>query len=89
MAGSTLEHLRIVSESAACLGVRPQSEAARWRRDESIRWAACHHSVGEVAEAAGIATEEIWKILEPEGATPLQKSSGWRRGARHFLPAFR
>ena len=49
MPSSSLEHLRIVAESAAYLREEPGNVEARRRRDESVRRAARSHALSEVA----------------------------------------
>jgi hypothetical protein len=58
-----LEHLRIVREAAACQRGRPDSPSAVRRRDDAILFAARHHSLEEVAEAAELPPEEVDSML--------------------------
>lgn len=60
-----LDHLRIVSECAACHQAKPQSEPALRRLHESIRFAARHHSIDELAHAATVVPAEVRLILGP------------------------
>jgi hypothetical protein len=60
-----LDHLRIVSECAAYRQARPGSEPAVRRLHESIRFAARHHSIDELAHAARIVPAEVRAILGP------------------------
>jgi hypothetical protein len=60
-----LDQLRIVSECAACLQAHPDNGPARRRLHESIRYGARHHSIDELAHAAGIVPVEIRTILGP------------------------
>jgi hypothetical protein len=58
-----LEHLRIVREAAASQRGRPDSPPAERRRDDAIRFAARHHSLEQIAEAAEMPPEEVDVVL--------------------------
>jgi hypothetical protein len=60
-----LDQLRIVSECVACHQAQPDSEPALRRLHESIRFAARHHSIDEIAGAARVVPAEIHSILGP------------------------
>lgn len=59
-----LEELRIVSETAECLRARPENPAALRRRNEWIRSASTHHSLNEIARAAGLPPQEVDLVLQ-------------------------
>jgi hypothetical protein len=76
-----LEELRILRESAECLRARPESDAAMRRRNEWIRTAAAHHSLNEVAHAAGLPPQEVDLVLQGvDGVAEAdpQRSAGLR-----------
>ena len=77
-----LEELRIVRETADCLRARPESGAALRRRNEWIRTASAHHSLFEVAEAAGVPPQELDMVLQGVGEqledAPRRASAGLR-----------
>lgn len=77
-----LEELRIVRETADCLRARPESGAALRRRNEWIRAASAHHSLHEVAQAAGLPPQEVDGVLQGlDGQTedaPSRASAGLR-----------
>jgi hypothetical protein len=58
-----LEQLRIVREAAAAQRALPDNPPALRRRDDSIRFAARHHSLEEVAEAAKLPPEQVDVVL--------------------------
>jgi len=58
-----LEHLRIVREAAASQRSRPDSPSAVRRRDDAILFAARHHSLEQVAEAAELPPEAVDAVL--------------------------
>jgi len=76
-----LEELRIVRETAECLRARPESDAAMRRRNEWIRSASSHHSLNEVAQAAGLPPQEVDRVLQGADSdveTGPQLSAGLR-----------
>lgn len=90
---SPLEHLRIVSETAAYLRAEPESRAGQRRRDEFVRLAARHHSAREIAEAAGLTAEQVVQIVmvgvpvQAESPKPPAREAGVRRAVtRRFSP---
>jgi hypothetical protein len=60
-----LDHLRIVSECAACHQAKPNSEPALQRLHDAIRFAARHHSIDELAHAAKVVPADVRSILGP------------------------
>jgi hypothetical protein len=89
MQTTQLEHLRILSETAAHLRTVPESKWATRRRDEGIRWAAQSNSLQSVTDAAGISEDEVAEILREQAAefaAPVPKSSD-RRLSMPLLPA--
>jgi hypothetical protein len=80
MKPAPLEHLRILSETAAYLEVAPKSAAARRRRDESVLRALRQHPPREVAEAARISAEQLFEIVAASVPEPSR---------RHVRPARR
>ncbi|HYC82883.1 MAG TPA: hypothetical protein VEB65_13895 [Solirubrobacterales bacterium] len=65
-----LEELRIVHEAAECSRARPESDAALRRRNMWIKSASAHHSLYEVAEAAGLPPQEVDSMLQGTGNEP-------------------
>ena len=65
-----LEELRIVHEAAECSRARPESDAALRRRNLWIKSASAHHSLYEVAEAAGLPPQEVDSVLESAREKP-------------------
>lgn len=67
---SSLDHLRIVSETARYLQKADGDREAQRRRNESVRRAAQEHPLQQVAEAAEMSPEQLVHLLEegPPGA---------------------
>lgn len=79
-----LEHLRIVREAAASQRGRPDSPSAVRRRDDAILFAARHHSLEQIAEAAEMPPQEVDAVL----STVLSSESGLE-GAEGLRTRFR
>jgi hypothetical protein len=79
-----LEELRIVHEAAECSRARPESDAALRRRNMWIKSASAHHSLYEVAEAAGLPAQEVDSVLEGarEGSEADSRHSRGSAGLR-------
>lgn len=60
-----LDHLRIVSECAACRRAQPDSQPAVRRLHDSVRFAARHHSIDELAHAAQVVPAEVRSMIGP------------------------
>jgi hypothetical protein len=82
-----LEELRIVRETAECLRARPESDAALRRRDEWIRTASAHHSLNQVAEAAGLPPQEVDVVLQAGAEGEVE--GGLRRDPAGLRTRFR
>ncbi len=74
MKPATLEHLRILAETAAYLEVAPESAAARRRRDEAVLRALGQHPPREVAEAARISAEQLFEIVAASVPEPPRRA---------------
>jgi hypothetical protein len=71
-----LDHLRIVSECAACREASPDSAPALRRLHESIRFAARHHSIDELAHAAKVVPADVRSILGPVPTPARERGRG-------------
>jgi hypothetical protein len=65
--GKSLEYLRIVGEAARFQQANPGNPWHRAVRDHWIRAAAPHHSVDEIAAAAGLSGDDVATIVRPRG----------------------
>lgn len=83
-----LEHLRIVSETAAYLEVAPGSADALRRRDESVLRALRHHPPQEVADAAGISAGQLFEIAAAAVPEARRRDAPARRRPQALAGSF-